>query len=196
MGIVLNADKILLISELQRFPSPYKSLSRKEGNRADNFVGTGPQQVLCLGSYSRPSSWESSPGIRNSLSPPLSIQTLLAFICREVALTWQRSWAVFFRCCYCIAAESANVSLISFWHPARGNMQWAISSNIVSVGNSSYSEPATWSRQGTVWFSALTLWNRNWNIKSSSVLGCLCFPRGTSSDAADSLSWHFPRISL
>lgn len=175
----------------------YKSLARKEGNRADNFVGTGPQQVLSLGSYSRPSSWESAPGIRNSLSPSLSIQTLLAFICREVALTRQRSWAVFFRCCYCIAAETANVSLISFWHPARGNMQGAISSNVVSVGNSSYSEPATWSRQGMVWSSALTLWNRNWNIKSFSVLGCLCFPRGgISSNATDSLSSHFPRVSL
>lgn len=130
----------------------YKSLGRKEGNRCDNFVGPGPQQLLCPGSYRCPSSWESVPDIRNSLSPLLSIQILLAFICREVALTWQRSWAVFFRCCYCITAELANVSLISFWHPAWGNMQWTISSSIVSVENSSCSEPATWSKQGTVWF--------------------------------------------
>ena len=155
----------------------YKSVGRKEGNTWDSFVGLG-LQVLYPGSYSCPLSWESVPDIRNSLSPLLSIPILVAFICRAVALTWQRSWAVFFRCCYCIAAELANVSLISFWHPAWGNMQWAISSNIVSVGNSYCPEPATWSKQGTVWFWALMLWNRNWNTKSSSVLECLFFPRG------------------
>lgn len=129
-------------------------------NKCGCFVGPGPQQVLYPGSYSHPSSWESVPDVTNSLSPLLSIQILLAFICREVTLSWQRSWAIFFRCCYCIAAELANVSLISFWHPARGNMQWAISTNIVSVGNSCCSEPATWSKQGPVWFSALVLRNR------------------------------------
>lgn len=45
-----------------------------------------------------------------------------------------------------------------------------------------------------VWFPALIFWNRNWNRKSSSVLGYLYFHGGILNDTTASVSWHFLRI--